>query len=315
MRPTYVSADDLATALGYAEAVDALDAAFREEDPSAGPVRSHLEIPAGELLLMPAHAARDAGVKLVTIAKGNPERGLPLIHGVYVLFAPETLVPVAIFDGAALTALRTAAVSALATRYLAAPAARRLVVFGAGAQARAHVHAMRAVRTIDHVTIVGGKSGRAADLVAELTSEGVAAQLGSAGAVADADIVCTCTTSSTPVFDAALVRPGTHVNAIGAYRPDARELEPALLSRARVVVETRSSALLEAGDVVLAIEDGALTDGALHELAPVVRGETTWSGTEITVFKSVGLALEDLAVAAAAAARLTAARPDDAGRP
>ena len=314
MRPTYVSADDFATAIGYAEAVDALDAAFRHEDPSAGPVRSHLEIPGGELLLMPAHAGHDAGVKLVTIAKGNPDRGLPLIHGVYVLFAPETLVPVAIFDGAALTALRTAAVSALATRYLARPTARRLVVFGAGAQARAHVHAMRAVRAIEHVTIVGGRSGRAAELVAELDAQDIPAQLGPAGAVADADIVCTCTTSPTPVFDAALVRPGTHVNAIGAYRPDARELEASLLTRSRVVVETRASALLEAGDVVLAIRDGALDANALHELAAVVRGEVTRAEDEITVFKSVGLALEDLAVAAAAAAGLASDRTNGATR-
>ena len=173
---------------------------------------------------------------------------------------------------------------------------------------------MRAVRAIEHVTIVGGRSGRAAALVAELESEGITAQLGSAGAVADADIVCTCTTSPTPVFDTALVRPGTHVNAIGAYRPDARELEAALLTRSRVVVETRASALLEAGDVVLAIRDGALDAGALHELAAVVRGEVARAEDEITVFKSVGLALEDLAVAAAAAAGLASDRTNGAAR-
>jgi ornithine cyclodeaminase len=304
LRPIYVSAADFEAAIDYAEAVDALDAAFRTEDPAAGPVRSHLEIPGGELLLMPAHAAGDAGVKLVTIAQHNPSRGLPLIHGVYVLFAPDTLVPTAIFDGAALTATRTAAVSALATRYLARPTARRLVVFGAGAQARAHVHALRAVRAIEHVTIVGGGSARATALAEELREQGIEAVAGNASAVADADIVCTCTTSRTPVFDGALVRPGTHVNAIGAYRPDARELEASLLKRSMVIVETRASALKEAGDVVLAIADGALHADALNDLAPVVRGELTRADTDITVFKSVGLALEDLAIAAAAAAKL-----------
>lgn len=312
MRPTFVSADELAASIGYADAVDALDAAFRREDPTAGPARSHLEIPGGELLLMPAHAATEAGVKLVTIAQGNPGRGLPLIHGVYILFAPETLVPRAIFDRGALTALRTAAVSALATRYLARPDARQLVVFGAGAQARAHVHALRAVRGIEHVTIVGGGSPRAAELVEELRDQGIEAVTGTASAVADADIVCTCTTSRTPVFDGALVRPGTHVNAIGAYRPDARELEASLLARALVVVETRPSALAEAGDVVLAIEDGALAVARLHELSAVVRGDVVRAGTDITVFKSVGLALEDLAVAAAAADRMTGARTNGA---
>ncbi len=314
MRPIYVSAADLEGSIGYAEAVDALDDAFRSEDPAAGPVRSHLEIPGGELLLMPAFAAHDAGVKLVTLAHENPRRGLPLIHGVYVLFAPDTLVPRAIIDGAALTALRTAAVSALATRYLARPAARRLVVFGAGTQARAHVHALRAVRALDHVTIVGrgGGSPRAGALVEELREAGIEAVTGDASAIADADIVCTCTTSRTPIFDGALVRPGTHVNAIGAYRPDTRELEPSLLARSLLVVETRASALAEAGDVVLAIADGELTEDALRELAPVVRGQLTRADDDITVFKSVGLALEDLAVAVAAAGRLTGNRTNGA---
>lgn len=307
MRPTYVSTAELEAAISFEEAVDALDDAFRATDPAAGPARSHLEIPGGELLLMPAYAGEDAGVKLVTIAQGNPARGLPLIHGVYVLFAPETLVPIAIFDGAALTALRTASVSALATRYLAHPDARRVVIFGAGAQARAHAHAMRAVRPVEHITVVGSGSGRAAALAAELREQGIDAETGTAAAVESADIVCTCTTSKTPVFAAGLVRPGTHVNAIGAYRPDARELEASLLTRSRVVVETRASALLEAGDVVLAIADGALHADALHELAPVVRGEVSRADADITVFKSVGLALEDLAVAAAAAAKLAVA--------
>jgi ornithine cyclodeaminase len=308
--PVYISAIDLQAALSYREAVDALEEAFRLEDPGAGPIRSHLDIPGGELLLMPAHTAAGAGVKLVTLSHGNPARGLPFIHGVYVLFAPDTLVPMALVDGAALTALRTAAVSALATRHLAREDAHRLVVFGAGSQARAHVHAMRAVREITHVAVVGRDPGRAAALVAELRAEGVDAEVADVGALAAADIVCTCTTSRTPVLDAALAVPGTHVNAVGAYRPDARELPAALLARAQLVVETRASALAEAGDVVLAIADGALEPDALHELAPVVRGmDGRADAAAVTVFKSVGLAFEDLVVAAAAAARLRATAP------
>jgi ornithine cyclodeaminase len=305
--PVYISAVDLFGALSYGEAVDALEEAFRLEDPSAGPVRSHLVIPGGELLLMPAHTAVGAGVKLVTLSRENPARGLPFIHGVYVLFTPDTLVPLAVLDGAALTALRTAAVSALATRHLAREDARRLVVFGAGSQARAHVYAMRAVRDIEQVAIVGRDPGRASALVADLCAEGVAAELADSSALADADIVCTCTTSRSTLFDAGLVAPGTHVNAVGAYRPDARELEAALLARAQVVVETRASALAEAGDVVLAIADGVVGADALQELAPVIRGEAGRADdAQVTVFKSVGLAFEDLVVAAAAAARLRA---------
>jgi ornithine cyclodeaminase/alanine dehydrogenase-like protein (mu-crystallin family) len=307
MGPRYVSAGELAGALGYADAVDALESAFRLEDPTAGPIRSHLEIPGGELLLMPAHAAGGVGVKLVTLNPVNPDRGLPFIHGVYILFDAQTLAPAAIIDGAGLTGLRTAAVSALATRFLAPADARRLVVFGAGAQARAHVDAMRAVRPIEEVAIVGSGSPRAQRLVEDLRRSGLDASVADAGAVAVADIVCTCTTSREPVFDAARLRPGAHVNAIGAYRPDAREIEASLLARALLVVETRESALAEAGDVVLAIADGVLAADALHELAAVVRGELgRGDDSQITVFKSVGLALEDLAVAAAAVERLLA---------
>jgi ornithine cyclodeaminase len=299
--PRFIGAAELKAALSWTEAVAALEAAFLAGD-DAGPARSHVAVPGGELLLMPAAATADGvGVKLVTLAPGNAQRGLPFIHGVYVLFEPGTLAPAAIVDGAALTALRTAAVSALATRHLARADASRLVVFGAGTQARAHVEAMRAVRSIEHVAIVGRDPARAAALAAALDAE-----VAGPDAVASADIVCTCTTSRHPLFDASLLAPGTHVNAIGAYRRDMRELPAETLRRARLVVETRESALLEAGDVVLAIADGVLAeDDVREELADVVGGTTgPRDPGEVTVFKSVGLALEDLAIAAAAARRL-----------
>lgn len=307
MLPRYIEAAELHGALGYAAAADALEAAFRDDDLTAVRDRSHLEIPGGELLLMPAHTAHGVGVKLVTLARENRARGLPFIHGVYVLFAPGTLAPVAIIDGAGLTALRTAAVSALATRLLAREDATRLVVFGAGAQARAHVHAMRAVRDIEQVAIVSRGGAGARELVDDLRDDGIEATLAGAGAVSEADIICTCTTSREPIFHAAELAPGAHVNAIGAYRPDARELEPALLADSLLVVETRKSALAEAGDVVLAIADGALAADTIHELAAVVSGDIArHDRRQVTVFKSVGLALEDLVVAGAAAGRLVA---------
>jgi ornithine cyclodeaminase len=165
---------------------------------------------------------------------------------------------------------------------------------------------MRAVRAITSVVVVGRDRARAELLAGELCEDGVRAVVGTAEAVAEADIVCTCTTSRSPLFDEALVGPGTHVNAIGAYRPDTRELEAPLLARSLVVVETRASALAEAGDVVLAIADGAIGEAVLHELAPVVRGALGRSDDDqVTVFKSVGLALEDLVIAAAAAEQLS----------
>ena len=285
---------ELRAALPWPVAVAALAAAFRDADPGATPPRSHLAVPGGELLLMPAHGAAGVGVKLVTLAPENPERGLPFIHGAYVLFAADTLVPEALLDGAELTAIRTAAVSALATDRLARPDARSLVVFGAGTQARVHVEAMRAVRRLTSVTIVGRDPERARALAGELGAEVAGPE-----AVAGADLVCTCTTSAEPLFDGRELAPGTHVNAIGAYRPDLRELDTAAMRRATVGVGTRAAAPAEAGDVLGAGLDG----GALVELADVVRGTAGRAGPDaITVFKSVGLALEDFALARAALA-------------
>jgi ornithine cyclodeaminase/alanine dehydrogenase-like protein (mu-crystallin family) len=282
----------LRAALPWPRAIAALKAAFRDEDPGATPPRSHLAVPGGELLLMPAHSAAGLGVKLVTLTPGNPARGLPFIHGAYVLFSADGLVPEALLDGTELTAIRTAAVSALATETLARPDARALVVFGAGTQARVHVEAMRAIRPIDSVAIVGRDPARARALADELGAEVAGPE-----AVAGADLVCTCTTSAEPLFDGAWLAPGTHVNAIGAYRPDLRELDETAMRRATVVVETRAAALAEAGDVIGA----GLEPDRLLELGDVVRGAAGRPDRDaITVFKSVGLALEDLAVARAA---------------
>jgi ornithine cyclodeaminase/alanine dehydrogenase-like protein (mu-crystallin family) len=237
----------------------------------------------------------------------NPDRGLPLIHGFYALFDAETLAPEALIDGGALTALRTPAVSGLATRYLAREEAHRLVIFGAGTQATGHLDAMLAVRPVDHVTVVSRSRAGADRLAAIARYRGVGAAVGSADAVADADIVCTCTTSSEPVFDGSLLRPGTHVNAVGAFQPDARELDDATVTAGTVVVETVAAALEEAGDVVIPLRAGRLGQEDLVELGTVVAGRRRRADPqEVTVFKCVGLAVEDLAVARVAVDRLAA---------
>lgn len=279
MTVPYIGAGELAALLPMDAAIDALEETFAG-DPSAPP-RQHLEVPGGELLLMPASAAEGVGVKLVTVAPGNVDRGLPLIHGIYVLFAPETLEPVALFDGGGLTRLRTAAVSGVATRHLAREDATRLVVFGAGAQGHAHVEAMRAVRPIADVVFVDRSSGDPA-------------------AVQRADIVCTCTTSPTPVFRGSLLAPGTHVNAIGAYKPTTRELDDEAISAGRLVVEQRQAALKGAGDLAIPLAAGVISEDRVEELKDVVNGAGRSSEDEITVFKSIGVAFEDLAIAAAA---------------
>jgi ornithine cyclodeaminase len=304
-RLPFIDADRLWSLLPMPEAIAALEAAFIQIS-GGGPPRSHVAVPAGDLLLMPAHGPAGVGVKLVTVAPANAARGLPLIQGMYVLFAADTLVPVALIDGAALTGLRTAAVSGLATRHLARADAARLVVFGAGTQARTHIVAMRAVRPITQVVIVSRTAASTEALVEELRADGIDARAGTPAAVRNADLVCTCTTSTTPLFDGAVLPDGAHINAVGAYKPDARELDATTMRRGRVVVEQRDAAFEEAGDVLLAIAEGALTrDDVAADLAEVAAGVAVrTSDRDITVFKSVGLALEDLAVAAAAVARI-----------
>jgi ornithine cyclodeaminase len=281
----FVDTAQLTHLLSMVEAIDALETAFGSGEPRTDPPRQHVEVPGGELLLMPASAPDGTGVKLITVAPSNPARGLPLINGVYVLFSPDTLQPAALFDGAGLTRLRTAAVSGVATRHLAREDAHRLVVFGEGVQGRAHIEAMKAVRPITSVTIVERESGDAT-------------------AVAEADIVCTCTTSSVPVFDGGLLSPGTHVNAIGAHQPTARELDDRAISAGRLVVDTVAAA--GAGDLRDPLRDGVLGESDIEDLADVVRGKPRASAEEITIFKSVGVAFEDLVVAIAALEKLNA---------
>lgn len=301
----YVDGAELRRLVPVSAAVEALEQTFRTGDVEV-PQRSHLSVGPGELLVMPAWGRAAMGVKLVTVAPNNPAAGRPLINGVYVLFSAGSLEPVLILDGAAVTALRTPAVSALATKHLARRDARRLVVFGAGTQARGHVEAMRAIRPIDSVVVVGRSPEGAASIVESLRGE-VEARVGAAEDVAEADVVCTCTTSATPLFDGTRLKRGTHVNAVGAYKPHARELDDATIRRAAVYVEDRSAALAEAGDVIGPIASGALDGASVRDLSRLVK-EGRPDGADVTVFKSVGLASEDLAVAAAAAAALTSAR-------
>jgi ornithine cyclodeaminase/alanine dehydrogenase-like protein (mu-crystallin family) len=298
-----IDAGELRRLVSMQGAIDALEAAFREGDPSlVAPLRSSLATASGTLLMMPAAGRSGVGVKLVTLSEFNPQHGLPFLHGLYVLFDGETQRPEAVIDGTELTALRTAAVSGLATRHLARPDARRLVLFGAGVQAAAHLEAMTAVRPVEEVVVVSRSAGPATVLAERAAGIGLRASVGSAEAVADADLVCTCTTSAVSVFDGKLLAAGAHVNAVGAYLPNDRELDTETIRRAKVVVETREVAMAEAGDVLIPIQEGVI--GADHiraDLAEVVRGAVIRTADDdVTVFESVGMAFEDLVVARAA---------------
>ncbi|HEX2413185.1 MAG TPA: hypothetical protein VHJ39_18625 [Solirubrobacteraceae bacterium] len=257
--------------LTVVDAADALEAALASGlDPETAPPRAIVPVGEGELLVMPAAVSGHAAVKLVTVGPREPR-----VQGLCVLFDAATLAPAALLDGIALTNLRTAAVSALAVRRLAVPDAHRLVVLGRGPQGRAHADAVRAVRPIEHADVVG-RDGRHDALVAS------------------ADVICCCTTAREPLFEGSLVADHACVVAIGSHEPEAREVDEALARRATVVVESRASALREAGDVIAA----GLSGDELTTLSELVNGATPAPGRP-RLFKSVGMAWEDAVVAAA----------------
>lgn len=314
MRPVpFLDADAIRAGVAIADMLDAVEAAYRDvaSGRDRSPLRSRIELPNGDLLLMPGvrEGAAGASVKLVTVTPANATRGLPTIHALVAWFDARTGRPVALIDGETLTAMRTGAASGVATRLLARTDASTLAIIGAGVQAEWQLRAVLAARPIRR-TLVYARDDAAreafATRMAEVTGIEVRAAESAEAAVREADVICCATTSSDPVFDAAWVGPGTHVNGIGAYRLGMVELPPELLARATLVaVDSRAAAMAEAGDVVAAIERGLVTEDGLVEIGSV---GPDWAATRpvdaITAFKSVGLAIQDVAAAELITARL-----------
>lgn len=326
--PAWVEGAELAVLLPVADAVAVLARSLAATATGTGtgrppdPDRTVLGLAAGQLLLMPASgpdaAGAAVGVKVTSVAPGNPALGRPRVQGVYVLLDAGTLTPTLLADAAALTTLRTSALSAVAVDHLAVPDAGRLVVFGSGPQAGAHVAAVRAVRPVREVVVVGRDHARAAALAdalrrgavlggEHLSGSGVDARVGTAGDVAGADVVVCATSAAEPLLAAGAVADHACVVAVGSHEPHRRELPGALLGRATVVVEDGATALREAGDVVLAVAEGHLDPATLVALADVVAGRVHPPVDRPRVFKSVGMAWEDLVVAAEVHRRRTVA--------
>ncbi len=313
-----LSADDVRRSVSMPAAIDAVEAAFvRLATGQADvPLRVQIATPEreGVSFFMPARLggapAPALGLKVVSVFPGNLGRGEPSIYALVNLFDPASGRPLAVLDGTYLTALRTGAASGVATRHLARADARVLAIFGAGAQALLQVLAVCAVRPIERVWIVNRTRERARLLADRLRDAGLTQDLriapGPAQALAEADVVCTATSSPTPLFADADLRPGTHINAIGAYRPAMAEIPAASLARARVVVDQRQAAWAEAGDLIQARDAGVISEADIAgELGEVAAGTVPGrSGpAEITCFKSVGSAVQDVAVAALAFTR------------
>jgi ornithine cyclodeaminase/alanine dehydrogenase-like protein (mu-crystallin family) len=304
-----LDADAVRAALDWPSTIDALESMFH--DGCTMPTRHHhtVQVPgtaAATLLLMPAWTEGGyLGVKVVNVFPGNADRGLPAVTGLYLLFSATTGAILATIDGAELTARRTAAASALAARYLARDDAARLLVVGTGRLAANLAAAHAAVRPIKSISIWGRDRNKAATVAASLEAEGLAASpCGDlAEAVAAADIVSCGTLARDPLIRGGWLKPGAHLDLVGGFTPAMREADDEAIRRASVFVDTRAGAMVEAGDIVVPLANGTLSaDGVRADLFDLASGRHSGRATydEITVFKSVGAALEDLAAAALA---------------
>jgi alanine dehydrogenase len=308
----HLNSQQLRAALPWRALIPALRAAFAEDIHAP---RRHVhpisDDPSSVLLLMPVwQPQRHLGVKLVTVAPDNPRHNLPTVHSLFLLFDAPTGVPIAMMDGEELTLRRTAAASALAAGWLARDDSSTLLVVGTGALAPAMAAAHAAARPLRRILVWGRNAAGAEDTARrirqQLAEDGSDAAVetvdrdGLAAGAGMADIITCATTSKTPILQAAWLAPGTHVDLVGGFRPDMREADDALMATASLFVDTFAGALAEAGDLVQPLANGRLKrEAILAELADLACGRHPGrrSASEITVFKSVGTALEDLCAA------------------
>jgi len=310
MKLRLVSADDIAAALPMADCIKVTKQAFadftsgRAQVPQRTVMALGDEEDDGTLLVKPAFIPEvGLGAKLVSVFPANAEHGLPVTPGIVILLSPLTGEPEALLDGTFLTAWRTGAASGAATDLLASPKARVGAVFGAGSQARTQVLAIDAVRDFEEIRIYARSEAAVATLVAELgdsTRSRLIASSSPSQALDQADVVCTATTSKIPVFDGLHLKEGAHVNGVGSYTPQMQEVDIETVLRSRVFVDSRDSAALEPGDLLEAVAAEITNPAEWTELGAVVLGDAPGrqQGDDLTFFKSVGLAVQDIAAGA-----------------
>jgi alanine dehydrogenase len=312
MKLRMLSQSDVRRAVSMAEAIDVVKGAFAQL--SAGranvPLRTQLFFPQlnAVTLVMPAYLEETAalGVKVVSVFPRNPEAGLPTTHALVIIVDAGTGQPVAALDGTYLTALRTGAASGAATDLLARKDAQQVAIIGAGGQGRTQLLGVCQVRHVKRVRVYDSIADRARKYVQEMKAVGgavpsdIAVAASAAEAVAQADIICTATTSKTPVLNDDDLRPGVHINGIGSYSPQMQEVDERTVVRAKIVVDSRVAALAEAGDLVIPMGKGLLTKQNIHaELGELVLGRKPGreNEEEVTFFKAVGNAVQDMSVA------------------
>jgi ornithine cyclodeaminase/alanine dehydrogenase-like protein (mu-crystallin family) len=300
---------DLETVLSMRDVIAAVERAFRllGSGKVRAPERLQMDLAGdrGVLLEMPAEFLGDAaalGTKLVTVFPANTAQAIDAVQAVYLLLNANTGETLALMEGRFITAIRTAATSALATKYMASAGPKCLAVFGAGVQARFHIEAMLQVVKVDRILLCS-RTAEHAERLAEHTTREYSIPCSVTipeVAVTESNLICTCTSSPNPLFPGSLLQEGTHVNAVGAFTPSTRELDEDAIRRAWLIVDAASAAGREAGEIHLAIRSGAISaDHVRGSLADVLSGTVAGrpDPDQITVFKSCGLAIEDLATA------------------
>lgn len=304
----FFSGADIRSLLSMQTCIEAMKSAFTalSNDEAVMPVRMRLEMENdnANALFMPVYmpGIKKLGIKTVTNNIDNGKKGLPIIHAMMLLFDSETGMPLAIMDGEAITAMRTGAVSGLATSLLARSDAETVAILGTGTQGETQLEAVCAVREIKNAYVYDLDKRKAESFAATMSAQlGVDIKVADSSRVIESvDIICTATPSRKPIFDNENLKKGVHINGVGSYKPDMIEIPHQTIIQAKVIVDHRQGCLAEAGDLLQPMQKGLLTKEDIHgELGDIVTGKISArvNDEEITVFKSVGVAVQDLACA------------------
>jgi len=312
MKIKILSRDEVAQAVSMAEAIETVKRAFIQFSTGKAEMPLRTQIPVKKqkavALFMPAYLAESGalGAKIVSVFPNNKRKKLPTIHALVIVVDAKTGRPLAVMDGTYLTALRTGAASGLAADLLARKDACIAAIFGAGTQSRTQLEAICTVRNIEKVCVYDIVPKMARDYAKEMKTYGSPVQAdifvvkSPKQAVQEADIICTATTSFRPVFNDSDLKPGVHINGVGSYTPEMHEIPARTVVRAKVVVDSRQACLAEAGDLIISISGGIISDKHIYgEIGEIAAGKIVGreSEGELTFFKSVGLAVQDVAVA------------------